>query len=146
MQTRAVVLDENSTEFELRTLTVDEPGAGQVHVKFVASGLRHSDLHSLDRIFKPRYPIVMGHERAGIVESVGTGVTSVKPGDHLVCSFIPSCASLDLKQAKKHFSDTANTTTGTTPWSKTTPAQQESVSVTAPPDKYREVTSTRKPD
>ncbi|WP_197523656.1 hypothetical protein [Rhodococcus sp. 008] len=54
-------------------------------------------------------------------------------------------ASLDLKQARKHFSDTANTTTGTTPWSKTTPAQQESTSATAPPDKYREVTSTWKP-
>ncbi|MFK4363207.1 hypothetical protein, partial [Rhodococcus sp. 27YEA6] len=54
-------------------------------------------------------------------------------------------ASLDLKQAKKTLLGYGEYDYGNTPWSKTTPAQQESTSVTAPPDKYREVTSTWKP-
>lgn len=92
-KTRAAVLDEDSTEFEIRTLDVDEPGYREVHVRFVASGLCHSDLHSIDGIFKPRRPIVMGHEGAGIVEAVGPGVTRLQPGDHVVCSFVPSCGT-----------------------------------------------------
>jgi S-(hydroxymethyl)glutathione dehydrogenase/alcohol dehydrogenase len=91
--TRAAVLDEGSTEFEIRTLEVDEPGYREVHVRFVASGLCHSDLHSLDGVFKPRRPIVMGHEGAGVVEAVGPGVTRLQPGDHVVCSFVPSCGT-----------------------------------------------------
>src|SRR4051794_21685375 len=91
MKTRAAVLDEDSTEFEIRTLDVDEPKYGEVHVRFVAAGLCHSDLHSVDRILVPRRPIVMGHEGSGIVEKVGPGVTKVEPGDHIVCSFVPNC-------------------------------------------------------
>ena len=91
MKTRAAVLDEDSIEFEIRTLDVDEPKYGEVHVRFVAAGLCHSDLHSVDRILLPRRPIVMGHEGSGIVEKVGPGVTKVEPGDHIVCSFVPNC-------------------------------------------------------
>jgi S-(hydroxymethyl)glutathione dehydrogenase/alcohol dehydrogenase len=91
MKTRAAVLDEDSTEFEIRTLDVDEPKYGEVHIRLVAAGLCHSDLHSVDRILLPRRPIVMGHEGSGIVEKVGPGVTKVEPGDHIVCSFVPNC-------------------------------------------------------
>jgi S-(hydroxymethyl)glutathione dehydrogenase/alcohol dehydrogenase len=100
MKTLAAVVDENSREFELRTLEVDEPGVGEVHVKFVASGLCHSDFHLIDRsgdrgepVLSGRKPIVAGHEGAGIIESVGPAVTRVKPGDHVVCSFMPSCGA-----------------------------------------------------
>lgn len=93
MKTRAAVLDEGSCEFEIRTLDVDEPGFGEVHIKFVAAGLCHSDLHSVDGILTPRRPIVMGHEGSGIVERVGPGVTKVQPGDHVVCSFVPVCGT-----------------------------------------------------
>lgn len=98
MKTLAAVVDENSTEFELRTLEVDEPGVGEVHVRFVASGLCHSDFHMIDGVAEGRSPvlggrkpIVVGHEGAGIIESVGPHVTRVQPGDHVVCSFQPSC-------------------------------------------------------
>jgi Zn-dependent alcohol dehydrogenase len=47
MKTLAAVVDQNSTEFELRTLKVDEPGVGEVHIRFVASGLCHSDFHMI---------------------------------------------------------------------------------------------------
>ncbi|NGP08481.1 NDMA-dependent alcohol dehydrogenase [Rhodococcus sp. 14C212] len=91
MKTRAAVLEEGSTRFEIRELDVDPPGPGEVHVKFVAAGLCHSDLHLIDGDIVPRFPIVAGHEGSGIVEEVGPGVTKVKPGDHVVCSFIPAC-------------------------------------------------------
>lgn len=91
MRTRAAVLDEDSTEFEIQELEVDEPGYGEVHIKLVAAGLCHSDLHSVDRILEPRRPIVMGHEGAGVIEQVGPGVTKVAPGDQVVCSFVPNC-------------------------------------------------------
>ncbi|NKQ55560.1 NDMA-dependent alcohol dehydrogenase [Amycolatopsis sp. K13G38] len=93
MKTRAAVVEQGSNAFEIRELDVDEPGVGEVHVKFVASGLCHSDLHLIDGDIVPRFPIVAGHEGAGIIESVGPGVTRLKPGDHVVCSFIPSCGT-----------------------------------------------------
>ncbi|GAA4821387.1 NDMA-dependent alcohol dehydrogenase [Actinomycetospora corticicola] len=93
MKTRAAVMDKGQKEFEIVELDVDEPGPGEVHIKFTASGLCHSDLHLVEGIYgdSPRYPIVAGHEGAGIIESVGPGVTHVEPGDHVVCSFMPSC-------------------------------------------------------
>ncbi|MFD6270913.1 NDMA-dependent alcohol dehydrogenase [Nocardia asteroides] len=93
MKTVAAVIDEGSTELELRELDVDEPGFGEVHVKFVASGLCHSDYHFIDGILAGRTPIVLGHEGAGIVESVGPGVTRLQPGDHVVGSFVPTCGT-----------------------------------------------------
>jgi alcohol dehydrogenase (nicotinoprotein) len=91
MKTRAAVLEEGSKAFEIKELDVDDPGPGEVHIKFTASGLCHSDLHLIDGCFAARFPIVAGHEGSGIVESVGPGVTKVKPGDHVVGSFVPSC-------------------------------------------------------
>ncbi|MBO0748563.1 MAG: alcohol dehydrogenase catalytic domain-containing protein, partial [Acidimicrobiaceae bacterium] len=87
MKTRAAVLEEGSKAFEIRELDVDEPRVGEVHIKYVASGLCHSDLHLIDGDIVPRFPIVAGHEGSAIVESVGPGVTKVEPGDHVVCTF-----------------------------------------------------------
>lgn len=72
-------------------LDLDGPRDGEVLIRYVAAGLCHSDLHLTDGDLPPRFPIVGGHEGAGIIEEVGPGVTKVKPGDHVVCSFIPSC-------------------------------------------------------
>jgi alcohol dehydrogenase (nicotinoprotein) len=93
MKTRAAVLEEGSKQFEIRELNVDPPGQGELHVKFVASGLCHSDLHLIGGAIAPRSPIVAGHEGSGIVETTGPGVTKVQPGDHVVCSFIPTCGN-----------------------------------------------------
>lgn len=72
-------------------LDLDGPKEGEVLIRYVAAGLCHSDLHLSDGDLPPRFPIVGGHEGAGIIEEVGPGVTKVKPGDHVVCSFIPNC-------------------------------------------------------
>jgi S-(hydroxymethyl)glutathione dehydrogenase/alcohol dehydrogenase len=93
MKTRAAVLRGAGQPFEITELDVDAPGPGEVLIKYAAAGLCHSDLHLIDNDLVPRFPIVGGHEGAGIIEEVGLGVTKVKPGDHVVCSFIPSCGT-----------------------------------------------------
>ena len=90
-KTRAAVLEEGAKKFEIMELDVREPQQGEVHIRYVAAGLCHSDLHLIDGDIIPRFPIVAGHEGAGIVEAVGPGVSRIKVGDHVVCSFIPSC-------------------------------------------------------
>lgn len=93
MKTKAAVLLEPGKPFEIMELDLDGPGVGEVLIKYTAAGLCHSDLHLTDGDLPPRYPIVGGHEGSGIIEEVGPGVTKVKPGDHVVCSFIPNCGT-----------------------------------------------------
>ncbi|MET4047789.1 alcohol dehydrogenase [Rhodococcus sp. 1163] len=93
MKIKAAVLFEPHKPFEIIELDMDGPGPGEVLIKYVAAGLCHSDLHLLDGDLPPRFPIVGGHEGSGIIEEVGPGVTKVKPGDHVVCSFIPNCGT-----------------------------------------------------
>ncbi len=91
MKTTAAVLHGPHQDFEIMELDLDGPRQGEVLIRFAAAGLCHSDLHLIDGELEPRFPIVGGHEGAGVVEEVGPGVTRVEPGDHVVCSFIPSC-------------------------------------------------------
>ena len=79
--------------WELTDLQLDEPKAHEVRVKFQASGLCHSDDHITQGDAPVRFPIVGGHEGAGIVESVGPDVRRVKVGDRVVCSYIPACGA-----------------------------------------------------
>jgi S-(hydroxymethyl)glutathione dehydrogenase/alcohol dehydrogenase len=89
MRTRAAIIREAGKPWEITEL--DEPRAGEVRIKFMAAGMCHSDAHLQTGDSVPRLPMVGGHEGAGIVEAVGPEVTRVKPGDHVVCSFIPAC-------------------------------------------------------
>jgi S-(hydroxymethyl)glutathione dehydrogenase/alcohol dehydrogenase len=91
MKTKAAVLRELGSDFEIAEMDLDPPKTGEVLMRWVAAGLCHSDEHLRTGDIPVRYPIVGGHEGAGIVEEVGTGVTRLKPGDHVVCSFLPVC-------------------------------------------------------
>ncbi|GAB2994167.1 NDMA-dependent alcohol dehydrogenase [Mycobacterium bourgelatii] len=91
MKTTAAVLFEVGQPFEITELELEGPGPGEVLINYTAAGLCHSDLHLTDGDLPCRFPIVGGHEGAGVIEDVGPGVTKVKPGDHVVCAFIPSC-------------------------------------------------------
>ena len=93
MKTTAAVLVDAGKPFELMELDLDGPGHGEVLIKYTAAGLCHSDLHLADGDLPARYPIVGGHEGSGVIEDIGPGVTKVKPGDHVVCSFIPNCGT-----------------------------------------------------
>jgi alcohol dehydrogenase (nicotinoprotein) len=91
MKTRAAVLRDLGKDWEITELELDPPKSGEVLVRFVASGLCHSDDHLRTGDIPVRYPIVGGHEGAGIVEATGSDVSRLQPGDHVVCSFLPVC-------------------------------------------------------
>jgi alcohol dehydrogenase len=99
MKMRAAILEALGAErpySESRPLTIAEldlqgPGPGEVLVKVAAAGLCHSDLSVIDGNRPRPTPMALGHEASGIVEEVGAGVTTFKPGDHVVMVFVPSC-------------------------------------------------------
>ncbi len=99
MKIRAAVLEDMGREppyAQSKPLTISEvelqgPGPGEVLVKMVAAGLCHSDLSVIDGNRPRPTPMILGHEAAGIVEEVGSEVHDLKPGDHVVLVFVPSC-------------------------------------------------------
>jgi alcohol dehydrogenase (nicotinoprotein) len=91
MKTRAAIIREPGKPWELAELELDEPRDGEVRIRFAVSGMCHSDEHIRTGDSVGRLPMVGGHEGAGVVETVGRGVTRVAAGDHVVCSFIPAC-------------------------------------------------------
>src|SRR6202161_53594 len=74
-------------------LEVRGPGPNEVRVQMVAAGVCHSDLSVIDGTIPFPAPAVLGHEGAGVVESVGSAVKSVKPGDHVVIATLASCGA-----------------------------------------------------
>ncbi len=93
MKTQAAVVYETGKRIEIEELTLDKPREGEVLIRYTHAGLCHSDVHIAHGDLEARLPMVLGHEGAGIIEEVGPGVTRVKPGDHVVCSFIPNCGT-----------------------------------------------------
>ena len=91
MRARAAVLYEVNKPLVVEDVDVLEPGPHEVLVRFVANGVCHSDLHAITGDYPHPLPVVLGHEAAGIVERVGAGVETVKAGDHVCSSYIPSC-------------------------------------------------------
>jgi alcohol dehydrogenase (nicotinoprotein) len=91
MKTKAAILRAAGQDWEVTELELDPPKTGEVLVRFVASGLCHSDEHTRTGELTGRLPLVGGHEGAGVVEEVGAGVTRLKAGDHIICSFLPVC-------------------------------------------------------
>ena len=91
MQTEAAVLWGQNTEWSVEPIELDKPREGEVLVKLAASGMCHSDEHLVTGDLGGVYPIIGGHEGAGVIEEVGPGVTDLKPGDHVVFGFIPAC-------------------------------------------------------
>lgn len=83
---KAAVTRSKGEAFQIEAVELDEPKANEVLVKIVASGVCHTDAVARDMGITP-YPIVLGHEGAGIVEKVGSGVKTIQPGDHVVLSF-----------------------------------------------------------
>ncbi|GFY52111.1 alcohol dehydrogenase class-3 [Trichonephila inaurata madagascariensis] len=83
--------------FSIETVEVAVPKKGEVRVRMTSTGVCHSDLHMMEGFDKSfPFPCILGHEGAGIIESVGEGVTSVKPGDIVVMVFEAFCGDCDF--------------------------------------------------
>jgi S-(hydroxymethyl)mycothiol dehydrogenase len=90
--TRGVVYAEPDAAPAVEELTVEPPGPREVRVRVLACGLCHSDLHIVEtRGWGMRFPILLGHEGAGVVEEVGSAVTSVASGDRVVIAWRAPC-------------------------------------------------------
>ncbi|QNN52363.1 alcohol dehydrogenase catalytic domain-containing protein [Nocardioides mesophilus] len=77
---------------EITDVMLEGPRAGEVLVRIAAAGVCHSDVHMADgHLGRERWPIVLGHEGAGVVESVGAGVQHVRQGDRVAFCFVPPC-------------------------------------------------------
>lgn len=87
---KAAVVRKKGGPFTIERLAVEPPRADEVLVRIVATGMCHTDIVIRDQVYPVPLPIVLGHEGAGVVESVGTGVRRIVPGDHVVLSFM-SC-------------------------------------------------------
>ena len=81
---KAAVLREINTPLEIEDIQHGDPTPREVLVRTVAAGVCHSDLHFQNGSYPYPLPAVLGHESAGIVEAVGSDVTYVKPGDHVI--------------------------------------------------------------
>src|SRR5579884_243312 len=91
---RAAVLYETNQPMVIEELSLEGPRSGEVLVRIAATGVCHSDYHVIDGSWHgPGYPkpIVLGHEASVVVEALEKNVTLVKPGDHVILSFVSTC-------------------------------------------------------
>ena len=91
MKIKAAVLYELGGRLEVEDVELADPKEDEVLVKVAAAGVCHSDISVIDGVIPYPLPAVLGHEGAGVVESVGAGVDQLRHGDHVIFSFIPAC-------------------------------------------------------
>ncbi len=90
-QVRGVVAMSKGAPVTIETINVPDPGPGEAVVAIQACGVCHTDLHYREGGINDEFPFLLGHEAAGIVESVGEGVTDVAPGDFVVLNWRAVC-------------------------------------------------------
>ncbi|AOO83744.1 S-(hydroxymethyl)glutathione dehydrogenase/class III alcohol dehydrogenase [Bosea vaviloviae] len=94
MKTRAAVAWEAGKPLTIETIEIGGPKAGEVLVEVMATGICHTDAYTLSGLdSEGKFPAILGHEGAGIVREIGAGVTSLKPGDHVIPLYTPECRS-----------------------------------------------------
>ena len=90
-QVRAVVAKSKGQPVEVVTINVPDPGPGEAVVQVQACGVCHTDLHYREGGINDEFPFLLGHEAAGVVESVGPDVTTVAPGDFVILNWRAVC-------------------------------------------------------
>lgn len=88
---KAAVFREVGQPLEIEEVSISKPGPREVLIRTAAAGVCHSDLHFVEGLYPAITPVVLGHESAGIVEQVGSDVTYVKPGDHVITCLSVFC-------------------------------------------------------
>jgi len=92
MKTRAAVAWEAGQPLSVEEIDIEGPKAGEALIRIVATGVCHTDAYTLSGSDpEGAFPAILGHEGGGVVEEVGAGVTSVKPGDHVIPLYTPEC-------------------------------------------------------
>ena len=96
MKTRAAVAVEAGKPLEVIEVDLDGPRDGEVLVEIMATGICHTDEFTLSGADpEGLFPAILGHEGAGIVREIGSGVTSVEVGDHVIPLYTPECRECD---------------------------------------------------
>jgi S-(hydroxymethyl)glutathione dehydrogenase / alcohol dehydrogenase len=96
MQVRAAVAHKAGESLSIETVELDGPKAGEVLVEIKATGICHTDAYTLSGADpEGLFPAILGHEGAGIVVDVGSDVTSLKKGDHVIPLYVPECRTCD---------------------------------------------------
>lgn len=90
---KAAVAWEPNKPLTIEEIEVAPPKAHEVRIKIISSGICGSDNSALNGIIHTKFPVILGHEAVGTVESIGEGVTKVKPGDKVIPLFVPQCGS-----------------------------------------------------
>jgi S-(hydroxymethyl)mycothiol dehydrogenase len=92
-QVRGVVARGKGQPVSIETIVIPDPGPGEAVVQIQACGVCHTDLHYREGGINDDFPFLLGHEAAGIVESVGPGVTGVAPGDYVILNWRAVCGT-----------------------------------------------------
>src|SRR6188768_4436892 len=96
MDVRAAVAVQAGKPLEVMTVQLEGPRAGEVLIEIKATGICHTDDFTLSGADpEGLFPAILGHEGAGVVIEVGPGVTSLKPGDHVIPLYTPECRECD---------------------------------------------------
>ena len=96
MDIKAAVAFAAGAPLSIETVQLDGPQAGEVLIEVMATGVCHTDAFTLSGDDpEGAFPAILGHEGAGIVREVGPGVTSLKPGDHVIPLYTPECRECD---------------------------------------------------
>jgi S-(hydroxymethyl)glutathione dehydrogenase/alcohol dehydrogenase len=96
MKTRAAVAHQAGKPLSIETIELEGPRAGEVLIEIKATGICHTDAYTLSGADPEGiFPSVLGHEGAGIVVEIGSGVKSVRPGDHVIPLYVPECRACE---------------------------------------------------
>lgn len=102
MDVRAAVAHKAGQPLTIETVQLQGPRAGEVLVEVKATGICHTDAFTLSgEDPEGLFPAILGHEGAGVVVEVGAGVTSVKPGDHVIPLYTPECRQCEYCLSRK---------------------------------------------
>src|SRR5688572_30251412 len=102
MKVRAAVAHAAGQPLSIETVDLEGPKTGEVMVEIRASGVCHTDAYTLSGDDpEGLFPAILGHEGAGIVAEVGPGVTSVRPGDHVIPLYTPECRQCEYCLSRK---------------------------------------------